>query len=363
MTGIRPLKLLFISTSVAPLGSGTGGGVELVLYNLSEEMTRRGHTVDVIAPEGSVLGRSTVIQMSGNLQPKAQFLSRKELPASPDNSVLSNMCNYAHKNQHRFDLIVNFSYDWLPLYLTSEFDTPLAHLISMSSLNDAIDFEIKNLMKKFRDRVACHSNTQAETFPMHESIVVLGSGIDLSKYTYCETPDDYIAWAGRISREKGLEDTINAVEKAGHKLKIVGKIDDQEYWNFLTAKFDTTIFNYEGFLSTFDMQKILQKSKALMMTHKVVEAFGMVAIEALACGVPVISYNIGGPSEIIKHGINGFLVKPNDIDKLADAIFQTDKIDRKTCRKNAEENYSLHSWGNRFENWLLSLLRDSPTLP
>jgi UDP-glucose:tetrahydrobiopterin glucosyltransferase len=87
------------------------------------------------------------------------------------------------------------------------------------------------------------------------------------------------------------------------------------------------------------------------MTPRWVEAFGNVAIEALACGVPVIAYRHGGPAEIVQDGKNGFLVEPDSVAGLVDAIARLEKIDRHTCRQQAEAEYSLKALGDRFEQW------------
>ena len=80
------------------------------------------------------------------------------------------------------------------------------------------------------------------------------------------------------------------------------------------------------------------------------------AIEALACGVPVISYRRGGPAEIIQDGKTGFLVEPDSVNGLVDAIARLDEIDRYTCRQQAETEYSLRALGDRFEKWFWDIL-------
>ena len=88
------------------------------------------------------------------------------------------------------------------------------------------------------------------------------------------------------------------------------------------------------------------------MTPKWVEAFGNVAIEAMACGVPVIAYRRGGPAEIIVDGETGFLVEPDDIDGLVAAVGRIDEIDRVECRQRVEEEYSIPALAGRVEKWL-----------
>ena len=128
------LKILFVSTSVGSLGSGEGGGVELTIQNLARELLRRGHFIEVVAPKGSRLTNVPLIGIEGNLQVPIQTQSRDVPVCLPDNAVLANMWDYARKVQHKYDLLVNFAFDWLPFYLTPFFDTKIANFISMGSI-------------------------------------------------------------------------------------------------------------------------------------------------------------------------------------------------------------------------------------
>jgi UDP-glucose:tetrahydrobiopterin glucosyltransferase len=99
------------------------------------------------------------------------------------------------------------------------------------------------------------------------------------------------------------------------------------------------------------------------MTPRWIEAFGNVVIEALACGVPVITYQRGGPAEIVRDGETGFWVEPDSITGLVNAIGRLDEIDRIACRRQAESDYSLTAFGDRFENWLVKILQSSKKNP
>lgn len=359
MISSRVLKLLFISTAVAPLGSGIGGGVELTIRNITKNLNRQDIVPDIVAPEGSLLEGSNLVELSGSLQPKIQLYSRSENPATPGDAVLTKMCEHAFKYQHRYDLIINFSYDWLPIYLTQSFQVPLAHFISMSSLSDAMDFEIGRLTPRFRKRMACYTYSQAATFPEPEVFTILGGGIDSEQYEFREKPDSYIVWVGRISREKSVEDAIEAARQTRLPLKILGKMEDPGYWNEVRDRYPDTNIEYAGFKTTEEMQKIVGRAKALLMTPKWVEAFGMVAIEALACGVPVISYDRGGPSEIIENGVTGYLTKPGSIEGLIEALDNVHEIDRLNCRLSAETKFSLDTWDRKCQEWFQDILVES----
>lgn len=355
------LKLLFVSTSVGPLGTGLGGGVELSLYNIAQEMLRRGHTLQILSPSGAKMESMPIVEIPGDLQIIAQSQERNAPVTMPGNSVLANMWEYARQMQADYDLIVNFAYDWLPFYLTPFFTRPIAHFVSMGSLYEAMDRIVAQVAEQFPATIAFYTPSQAATFPFvgaHSCAPLrcLGSGIDLSLYEFCSQPQQKLAWLGRIAREKGLEDAVGAAKIANIPLKIMGKIQDEEYWQQCQDYADAPV-EYLGFLLTAQMQQELRQCRAMLMTPRWVEAFGNVAIEALACGVPVISYRRGGPSEIIQDGKTGFLVEPDSVNGLVDAIARLDEIDRYTCRQQAETEFSLKALGDRFEQWFLDILR------
>jgi UDP-glucose:tetrahydrobiopterin glucosyltransferase len=137
----------------------------------------------------------------------------------------------------------------------------------------------------------------------------------------------------------------------------MGKMQDESYWEKIQQDYPDAPIEYLGFLSTNELQKHLRDCRALLMTPRWVEAFGNVAIEALACGVPVIAYRRGGPAEIVRDGETGWLVEPDSVEGLVNGIEKLDKIDRLCCRKQAESEYSLEAWGDRVEKWLLEMMQ------
>ncbi|BAQ60425.1 UDP-glucose:tetrahydrobiopterin glucosyltransferase [Geminocystis sp. NIES-3708] len=352
------MKILILSTSVGALSSGIGGGVELTIYNLIQEMQRRNHIVKVIAPKGSKISHANIIEIEGNLHIPAQTQTRDIPITMPKNSVLANMWEYARQIQSDYDVLVNFAFDWLPFYLTPFFKTAIAHFISMGSLSDSLDQIMEKIARKYPQNVAVYTQSQANTFPFAQFCQILGSGIDLSLYQFKEKAEKKLAWLGRIAPEKALEDAVKASEITQIPLLIFGKIQDENYWQNILQEYPKAPIEYKGFLSTIDLQKELGNCQALLMTPRWIEAFGNVAIEALACGVPVISYARGGPAEIIIDGKTGFLVTPDSIDGLVGAIHRIPEINRYDCKQCAEEIYSLTAWGNNFENWLKTIVNN-----
>ena len=355
-TKTNSLKLLFLSTPIGPLGSGLGGGVELTLNNIAQALLNRGHQIKVIAPQGSVLKNVPVIEIPGALQIPAQTQSRTDPIAIPHDSVLANMWDYARQVQSDFDFIVNFSYDWLPLYLTPFFDRPIAHLISMGSLMDVMDQMIEKVAIQFPGTIGVHGRTQAETFTFADRCRCLGNAMDLSLYQFCDQPGTSLAWVGRIAPEKALEDAVAAVQITGTPLKILGLKQYEDYWQKICQDYPNAPIEYMGFLPTLEMQEVLRQCRALIVTPRWIEAFPNVALEALACGVPLIAYRRGGLPEIVEDGKTGFLVEPDSVEGLAAAIGKLDQLDRRACRQKAEAEFSLAAMGDRMEQWFADIL-------
>ena len=345
------LKILFLSTSVGSLGSGEGGGVELTVQNLAREIVTRGHHLEVVAPQGSWLTDIPVTTIAGKLQVPVQTQARDVPTCLPENSVLANMWDYARQVQNQYDTIVNFAFDWLPFYLTPFFKIPIAHFISMGSMTDESDRIMSQTIEQYPGTFGVYTQAQAGTFPFGNRCEILGSAIDLSLYQFNNNPGESFAWLGRIAPEKALEDAVEAVNRTKTPLKIMGRIQDEDYWQKIRLDFPNAPIEYLGFLNTERLQQELGKCQALLMTPRWIEAFGNVAIEALACGVPIIAYRRGGPSEIVRDGQTGFLVEPDNIDELAGAIAKISAIDRHACRQQAEAEYSLTALGDRFEAW------------
>jgi UDP-glucose:tetrahydrobiopterin glucosyltransferase len=156
-----------------------------------------------------------------------------------------------------------------------------------------------------------------------------------------------------------LEDAVQAAMIAQIPLKIMGMVQDSDYWREIQKKYPPEIVQYQGFLPTHELQQELRQSLALLVTPRWVEAFGNVAIEALACGVPVIAYARGGLTEIVQQGRTGFLTTPDKIEELVTAIRQVGQLDRYACRQQVEQTYSLRAMGDRLEQWFQQILSPS----
>ena len=146
--------------------------------------------------------------------------------------------------------------------------------------------------------------------------------------------------------------------KIGEKLNIWGIIQDQTYAAEIEKSCSPGIIEWKGFLKTEKLQEELGKCRALLNTPKWNEAYGNVVVESLACGVPVIAYKRGGPSEIIKHGETGFLAEPDDKNGLLSYLKIAYKIDRRRCREWVENNASAHIFASKVISWLTRVIEE-----
>lgn len=354
------LKLLLVATPVGTLQSGQVGGVGINLGNIARELIARGHHLQILAPAASEVPDLPIKTIAGNLQLSAPKQSRESSIEIPPNSVLANLWEEVRQIQTDYDLILNFAYDWLPFYLTPFLQTPVLHYVNMGSWTVIMEEAIARVAQLRPGTLALHTQAQAQTFPQPEVFRVLGGGIDLSKYDFCETSQPFLAWAGRISPEKGIEDAFAAAVATNLRLQIFGYIQDPDYWQTLLTTYPLAQIDYHGFLPTQEFQAALGQCRALLMTHKWIEALGRVALEALACGVPVISYHRGGPIEIIEDGISGYLVEPDSLPDLITAIQSVPTLDRYACRQRVESHFSMQVLGDRLEEWFEAVLRRYP---
>ncbi|AFY72439.1 glycosyltransferase [Synechococcus sp. PCC 7502] len=351
------MKLLFISTPVGAFGSGIGGGVELTVQNIAKELIGRSHIVHLAASLGSISTEIPIITIPGEIHSFAQNQSRTDPVSFPDNSVLANLWEYARQVQDSYDLIVNFAYDWLPFYLTPFFRTPIAHFVSMGSLLDNIDRLVHKVSQTHKGTIGVYTKAQAYTFGESVDFEILSSGIDLDLYQFQPISQPQLAWVARIAPEKGLEDAAAVSELLQIPIQVMGKMQDQDYWDQVQTQYPQAQLNYLGFHPTLKLQELLGECAALLMTPKWEEAFGNVAIEALACGVPVIGYARGGIVEIIHHQETGFLVEPDNIESLCSSVKLVSKLHRASCRRQAEREFSLSALGDRFEAWFKRLIK------
>ena len=352
----RSMTLVLVSTPVGQLGSGQGGGVELTLSSLLKGLLGRGHRIHLVAPEGSrspvIDDRVTLHPVPGVDQPSWQHAQRDDPMQIPVDAVLPRLWDRALELGREADAVVNFGYDWLPLWLTPHVDAHLFHLVSMGSVSQVIDRVVADLSRWDQRRLAFHTLRQAGDFDLVQPPEIVGNGFDLSRYDFNPAADGPLGWAGRVAPEKGLEDAAAVAAALGETLRVWGLVGDDAYASRVASAVPSGTIEWCGFLPTAELQRQLGGCRALLNTPKWNEAYGNVVVEALACGVPVIAYDRGGPGEIVQNGITGWLVPPDDREALISATGRVDGIERQACRRWVEQWASQEGLAARVEAWI-----------
>jgi len=352
----KQLKLILVSTPIGYLGSGKGGGVELTIISLIKGLISLGHKITLIAPKGSKLpfeSESLEIRLiDGVDQPSWQHQKKTDPVLIPSNSVLPRLWEEVIGISNQYDAVINFAYDWLPLWLTKTQSTKIFHLISMGAESLIMKEIISEISQLFPSQLAFHTKRQSKDYSLKTDPIIVGNGFDMENYLFNENMNGPLGWAGRIAPEKGLEDAVKVANHLSEKLLVWGLIEDKEYASKIENTCKIEIIDWRGFLPTNTFQEQLGKCRALINTPKWNEAYGNVIVEAMACGVPVIAYDLGGPGELIEDGFNGFLVKPNDIEGLIKATKSISEIKRKSCRDWFEQKATNKVFAKRVENWL-----------
>jgi UDP-glucose:tetrahydrobiopterin glucosyltransferase len=350
------MHIVLISTPIGFLGSGKGGGVELTLNSLVNGLLSLGHSVEVIAPRNSRLNKSNekakLHLVDGEDQISWQHQNYNSLVSIPDNSLIAGMLEKGLDIAKKADVLLNMSYDWLPIWMTLNVEIPIAHIISMGSESSVINNLISKVYSKYPYNFAFHSKIQADDYPFIKKPTIIGNGFKLDHYTFQDSVKGPLAWVGRVAPEKGLEDAVYVANELGEKLKVWGFIEDETYAYKVEQSFPQGTIDWMGFLSTNELQKELGKCRVLLNTPKWNEAYGNVVVEALACGVPVIAFKRGGPSEIVQHGQTGYLVDPDDKKNMLSYVKIIEKIKRINCREWVENNASTDIFANKVVNWL-----------
>jgi glycosyltransferase involved in cell wall biosynthesis len=198
------------------------------------------------------------------------------------------------------------------------------------------------LYKEFRDMpVISISDAQREPLPWINWQGTVYHGLPGDLYTFQEEPGKYLAFLGRISPEKRVDRAIQIAKKVGMEIKIAAKVDatDREYFEeMIKPLLNDPSTDYIGEIGEGEKDEFLGKAYALLFPIDWPEPFGMVMIEAMACGTPVIAYNQGSVPEVIEEGVTGFIVE--NLEEAVRAVKMIPSLSRKWCRQVFEERFS-----------------------
>lgn len=318
---------------VAPLYVATPprsyGGTERIISALTEELVQRGHEVTLFATGDS---RTSARLVPG--VPKALGFEHVFESGAAHVAMLAQVYSRASE----FDVIHSHAdYQTLPFAAMS--DTP-----TIITLHGALDTPgYPEALSAFRDiHYVSISNSQREPLPQLNWAATVYHGIDTSSIRFSERPGDYLLFVGRISPEKGPEHAIAIARKCGIPLKIAAKVDPKDRSYFERAVkplLDDPLVDYLGPVNEQRKRKLMKNALALLAPIRWPEPFGLVYIEALACGLPVLTCPQGAAPEILREGVTGFMRESDS--ELAEAALRVAEVDRAGCRAWVENHFDI----------------------
>jgi glycosyltransferase involved in cell wall biosynthesis len=325
-TPLRIAQVAPLSESVPPQ---LYGGTERVVAFLTDELVAKGHDVTLFASADSRT-RARLVPCA----PAALRLSGCREGLAPH--VL--MLEHVAAREAAFD-VIHFHLAHVHFPLVRRLGTP-----TLTTLHGRLDFpELPALYEEFSDvPLVSISDAQRAPLPHAGWMGTVPHGLPSSLLTYHPEPGRYLAFLGRVSPEKRVDRAIQIAVACRQPLRIAAKVDpaDQAYFEkSIRPLLDHPLVEFIDEIGDADKDAFLGGASALLFPIDWPEPFGLVMIEALACGVPVVAFRGGSVPEVIEHGRTGFIVESMD-----DAIAATRRVttlDRAACRRSFEQRFTV----------------------
>ena len=305
----------------------TYGGTERVVSYLTEELVRTGHDVTLFASGDSVTAAELVPVSTRSLR-----LDQNSIDALAQHVLL---VERAHQRADEFD-VMHFHINYLH-YPRSRHST-VPHLTTLHGRLDVPD--LIPLYQEFDDMpLVSISDSQRDPLPGANWMATVYHGLPDDLYRFERKPGTYLACLGRIAPEKGIDQAIRIAIKAGMTLKIAAKIENREYFEGVIKPLLTrSEVEFLGEIDEAEKQELLAGAAALVFPIEWPEPFGLVMIEAMACGTPTIAYRRGSIPEVIDDGVTGFIV--DTIEEAVAATRRIPELSRARCRQVFEERFT-----------------------
>jgi glycosyltransferase involved in cell wall biosynthesis len=321
------------------------GGTERVVHFLTEELVRQGHDVTLFA--------------SGDSVTAARLCAMCERSLRLDPSSVDALARHVRMLEHVFQAaadfdVVHFHIDYLHFPLSRRAELP-----NVTTLHGRLDIaDLVPLYEEFPDMpLVSISNAQREPLPHARWVRTIHHGLPSDLFHLQEQPESYLAFLGRISPEKRVDRAVEIARRAGLPLRVAAKIDDadQQYFEAEIAPlFELPFVDYIGEIGEADKQVFLGNASALLFPIDWREPFGLVMIEAMACGTPVIAWPGGSVAEVIDDRITGFIVQ--EIDDAVEATAALKDLSRRRVRDVFETRFTAERMAHDYVTVYQSVL-------
>ncbi|MFQ5748384.1 MAG: glycosyltransferase family 4 protein [Planctomycetota bacterium] len=306
------------------------GGTERIVSYLTEELVRQGHEVTLFA-SGDSLTRARLV---------AAFPESLRLGGSCADPMVPHMLELEElaRQAHHFDLI-HFHCGFFAFSPARRL--PVPHLFTVHGRMDLPEHPA--LFREFPETpLVSISDNQRRPVPEAHWVATIPHGLPRAAYPFHPGPGAYLAFLGRICPEKRLDRAIEIAGRAGLPLKVAAKVDpaDQAYYEeTIRPLLGQPHVEFLGEIGDREKRAFLGNALALLFPIDWPEPFGMVLIEALACGTPVVAFAQGSVPEVIEDGVTGFLV--SNVPAAVRAVRRVGELDRRACRSEFERRFTV----------------------
>ena len=334
------MRVLVIADPHIPVPPSHYGGAERIIALYGEELRRLGHHIDLIAAPGS---RGFGGPIYTHRAPSQAYLSRAR-----------------RKIQFQFlsvraslpcDLIFNHGrFDYLEALL--RLGRPVVHMAHNPLDAEQIAFMERRVNRRFL--LYAVSRHQLAAAPSRLPSVVIPNFVDSDRYQFSPQGQGYLAFLGRLTANKGVHTAIAVAARSGRRLRIGGTVPNepgaQDYFQSQIAPaIASGQVEYLGPVDDVQKQELLAGADALLFPSQWQEPFGLVMVEALACGTPVLAFAHAANSEIIDDGGTGFLIPGvGDVDGMVAAVHRLPLLSRQACRDSAVQRFDVKVATQRF---------------
>ena len=306
------------------------GGTERVVSYITEELVKLGHEVTLYASGDScttarlrsVCERALRLEGGKLLSPLAHHLNLIETVA---------------QEADEFD-VVHFHLDYLPFSQIRRLEIP-----AVTTLHGRLDIpDLYPLFREFSDmRLISISDAQRAPMPWAGWLATVHHGIPADLHQPSFQPGEYLAFLGRISPEKRVDRAIEIARMAGLPLRVAAKIDEVDR-NYFESEISDLLANsdveFVGEIAEKEKTEFLGNASALLFPIDWPEPFGLVIIESMACGTPVIAFRGGSVAEIVDEGVTGFIVE--SVEEAVEALQRIPSLDRRACHQRFLERFT-----------------------
>jgi glycosyltransferase involved in cell wall biosynthesis len=313
------------------------GGTERVVAYLTDELVRQGHDVTLYATGDS--------HTRAKLVPITPRGLRLEADCRDPQAMELLTLDRVHRDADRYDVI---HFHTSPVHYPASRHLRVPHV---TTLHGPLDLHEQQRLYQAYDDVPVVSISHAQRRPAPEANwqanIYHGMPRDLCRFH--PKPDGYLAFLGRICPEKRPDRAIEIAKRANLPLKIAAKVDpvDRRYYEeHIKPLLDHPLIQFLGEVNDESKTEFVGRARAMLLPVDWSEPFGLVMIESMACGTPVIAWDLGSIPEVMVDGVTGFVV--NSIEAAVEAARRVDEIDRAGCRRVFEERYTVERMANEY---------------